>query len=82
MKKSTISVLLTLLLASSTGCTILNDSQSSIETCSEKSIGKMNKVEKRSKGKNDIAKLTFEGSIQTPDEYVPETTINVRSKTP
>ena len=40
----------------------------------------MNKVEKRSKGKNDIAKLTFEGSI--PDEYVPETTINVRSKTP
>lgn len=31
MKKSTISVLLTLLLASSTGCTILNDSQSSIE---------------------------------------------------
>ena len=42
----------------------------------------MNKVEKRSKGKNDIAKLTFEGRIQTPDEYVPETTINVRSKTP
>lgn len=42
----------------------------------------MNKVEKRSKGKNDIAKLTFEGSIQTSDEYVPETTINVRSKTP
>ena len=42
----------------------------------------MNKVEKRSKGKNDIAKLTFEGSIQTPDEYVPETAINVRSKTP
>lgn len=31
MKKSTISVLLTLLLASSTGCTILNYSQSSIE---------------------------------------------------
>ena len=28
-EKSTISVLLTLLLASSTGCTILNDSQSS-----------------------------------------------------
>ena len=53
-----------------------------VETCKEKSIGKMNKVEKRSKGKNDIAKLTFEGSIQTPDEYVPETTINVRSKTP
>lgn len=31
MKKSIISVLLTLLLASSTGCTILNDSQGSIE---------------------------------------------------
>ncbi len=30
-EKKTISVLLTLLLASSTGCTILNDSQSSIE---------------------------------------------------
>ena len=42
----------------------------------------MNKVEKRSKGKNDIAKLTFEGSIQRPDEYVLETTINDRSTAP
>ena len=42
----------------------------------------MNKVEKRSKGKNDIAKLTFEGSIQTPKEYVLEITINIRSKAP
>ena len=42
----------------------------------------MNKVEKRSKGKDVIEMLPFEGSIQTPDEYVPETTINVRSKTP
>lgn len=42
----------------------------------------MNKVEKRSKRKNDIAKLTFEESIQTPDEYVLETTINIWSKVP
>ncbi len=42
----------------------------------------MNKVEKRSKGKNDIAKLTFEGSIQTSEEYVLETAINVLSKAP
>ena len=39
-------------------------------------------MKKEAKKKNDIAKLTFEGSIQMPDEYVPETTINVRSKIP
>ena len=29
----------------------------------------MNKIEKRNERKNDITKLTFEGSIQTPVAY-------------
>ena len=42
----------------------------------------MNKVEKRSKEKNDKAKQTFEGNIQTPKEYAFGTIVNVRSKAP
>lgn len=34
----------------------------------------MNKVEKRSKGKNDIAKLTFEGSI-SPQGFIMQTVL-------
>ena len=40
----------------------------------------MNKIEKRSERKNDIAKLTFEGSIQTPVAYVFSREVTHRKK--